>query len=472
MDGGRSSTRRRWRYLAPLVCTALAVPVGAAELAPADARCRRIDRVDVPGAEEQKKACLDDLTTEGTSDSGHTNSSDWSGLHASGTKNPCCVPGIQVDGYFPDESRNNKNNGWAHDSQFVIRLPNKWNGKLVVTGAPGVRRQYANDYIISDYVLALGYAFASTDKGNTEINFYEDGAAPADAVAEWHKRVTQLTRASKAVVEQRYGKRPARTYVAGISNGGYLARWAVEKHPRLYDGALDWEGTLFVAEGPNLFTYLPVALRNYPEFRTTENEESHKAMLEAGFPKGSEFLWDYHYTVYWDLTQRVYREEFDPDYDGALQAGIPFCQPGTPNCDADYHYDDRPQSVKDAVARVSNTGRIGRPMLTLHGTLDSLLPPATDSDVYRRMVVDAGRKRLHRYYVIENGNHVDGLHNEYPDRLRPMLPCVRAAFKALVRWVESGTRPPRSAFVPKLEKGDVNRCTIGNVRYRPKKGWS
>ncbi|MGH2556501.1 MAG: tannase/feruloyl esterase family alpha/beta hydrolase, partial [Actinomycetota bacterium] len=307
MKGGRLTATRRWRYLAVLVCMTLAVPVGAAEPGSVDARCRRIARVDVPGAEEQKKACLDDLTTEGTSDSGHTNSSDWSGLHANGTKNPCCVPGIQVDGYFPDDSGNNMNNGWAHDSQFVIRLPSEWNGKLVVTGAPGVRRQYANDYIISDYVLALGYAFASTDKGNTEITFYEDGVAPADAVAEWHKRVTQLTRASKTVVEQRYGKRPDRTYIAGISNGGYLARWAVERHPRLYDGALDWEGTLFIAEGPNLFTYLPVALRNYPEYRASGSEEAHDAMLKAGFPKDSEFLWDYHYGVYWDLTQRIYR---------------------------------------------------------------------------------------------------------------------------------------------------------------------
>jgi hypothetical protein len=39
----------------------------------------------------------------------------------------------------------------------VIRLPEHWNGKLIVTGAPGIRRQYANDFIIGDWVLARGY---------------------------------------------------------------------------------------------------------------------------------------------------------------------------------------------------------------------------------------------------------------------------------------------------------------------------
>ena len=417
---------------------------------------------------EQKKACLDDLTTAGTSETGHTNQSDWSGLHAAGTKNPTGIPGVQVDGYFRDDSRNNANNGWAHDSQFVIRLPNQWNGKLVITGAPGIRRQYANDFIIGDWVLARGYAFASTDKGNTEVTFYEDGSEPGDAVAEWHRRVTQLTRSATTVVKQRYGRVPKRTYITGISNGGYLARWALERHPRLYDGGVDWEGTLFRARRPNLFTYLPTALRNYPDYRATGDSEAHERMIEAGFERGSEFLWDYHYSVYWDLTQRIYREEFDPEFDGPLHAGVPFCQQGTPNCDANYRYGKRPAQVKDAVERVSNTGRIGKPLLTLHGTLDALLPIRTDSDVYRKLVKRAGRGHFHRYYVIERGNHVDGLYNDYPNRLRPILPCYRAAFEAMEQWVENDRKPPRSRFISKPDGGGVvNRCRIGDIRYRP-----
>jgi fermentation-respiration switch protein FrsA (DUF1100 family) len=185
-------------------------------------------------------------------------------------------------------------------------------------------------------------------------------------------------------------------------------------------------------------------LRHYPAY-VAGDEAAHRAILAAGFAPGSEFLWDFHYNVYWDLTQRIYRAEFDPDYDGSLEAGVPFCASGTPNCDADYDYFARPKSVRDAVARVELTGRIGRPMLTLHGTLDTLLPPATDSDVYTRLVREQGRSELHRYYVIDRGNHVDGLVGAFPDRLQPMLPSYRAAFEQLTAWVERGTTPPRSS---------------------------
>jgi hemolysin type calcium-binding protein/3HB-oligomer hydrolase 3HBOH len=242
----------------------------------------------------------------------------------------------------------------------------------------------------------------------------------------------------------------------------------LENTPELYDGGVDWEGTLFRDQGPNLFTYLPVALRNYPLYEATGSREAYTDMIRAGFQPGSEFLWPYHYVVYWDLTQRIYREEFDPRYDGPLKAGIPFCQPGTPNCDANYVYAKRPQAVKEAVGRVSLTGDIGKPMLTLHGDLDALLPIRTDSDVYTRLVREAGHRDIHRYYVIGEGNHVDGLYDDYPERLRPILPCHRDAFEALEAFVESDVPLPDSGYVPKPERGDVvNHCSIENTAPRP-----
>jgi Tannase and feruloyl esterase len=437
--------RRFATTIAALAVAASAVPATAAAC----------PRVTVPGAQHQERYCLPDLTTAANRTTGRTDPTDWAGLHASGTRNPSGVPGMQLEGYFPDDSTTNAWQGRNHDSQFVIRLPERWNGKLVITGAPGVRRQYASDFIISDWVIARGYAYASTDKGNTGSAFYRDGDRPGDAVAEWHRRVSQLTRASQAVVRRRYGRAARRTYMTGISNGGYLTRYALEHSPQLYDGGVDWEGTLMHPRGPNLFTFLPVAIRNYARWKAGD-ERAHRAILDAGFEPGSEFLWDYHEAVYWDLTQRIYREEFDPGYDGALEAGIPFCQSGTPSCDADYDYASRPQAVKDAVRRVSNTGRIGKPMLTLHGTLDALLPIRADSDVYAQMA----RGPLHRYYRIEQGTHVDSLYDEYPDRLRPILPCYREAFVALERWVERGAPPPPSRRVPRGTGDVVNTCRI------------
>ncbi|GAA1007649.1 hypothetical protein Aple_019220 [Acrocarpospora pleiomorpha] len=434
-----------------LAAVALAAVAVAAPASPAAAS--HCPSVTVPGAERQVVACLDDLTTKGTLVTGHTDQSDWSGLNSAGALNPSGVPGMQIDGYFPDTSTGNTNHGWNHDAQFVLRLPRQWNGGLVVAGSPGNRETYANDFTISDWALARGYAYAATDKGNTGVTFYRDGTRPGDAVAEWNHRVSQLAAAAKAVVRQRYG-RPARTTIAaGQSNGGYLVRWQLENRPDLFDGGVDWEGVLWTATGPNLLTFLPPALRAYPAGDTA-------GMTEAGFTGETSFLWPFHYSYYWDLTQRLYREEFDPGYDGDLEAGTPFCASGTPACDTDYDYASRPAAVRQAVARIGLTGKIKRPLITVHGTLDTLLPIGVVSDAYAKMISDKHRDRLFRYYRFEGGNHVDGLYSAYPDRIRPLLPCFRSAFTALESWLGRGTPPP-SATLPRPTTGDLeNTCAL------------
>ncbi len=489
-NGGNHTARLSKVFLAALLClvgvTTVFMYAGSAGAQDAEtgpgsdsSDCPEPEEdVMVPGADFQDADCLEDLTTAGTQESGHTDRADWDGLQAEGTSNPSGVPGLQIDGCFPDDSTTNTtaanpntNNTCEHDSQFVMRFPNDWNGKVVITGAPGVREQYANDFIIGDYVLDKGYAFASTDKGNTGVNFYDDGSEPGGSVMEWHERVEQLTKATKAAAEDNYGKAPEKTYITGISNGGYLTRYALENTPELYDGGVDWEGTLFREEGPNLLTYLPVSLREYPDYLASGNDNdslAHDKMIEAGFQPGSEFLWDEHYAIYWDLTQRIYREEFDPGYDGPLKAGIPFCQEGTPNCDANYRYDERPERVKEAIEKVSLDGDIGKPLLTLHGDLDTLLPIRTDSDVYTKLVRKAGNGDMHRYYVIGEGNHVDSFYDDNKDKLRPILPCQRDAFEALEGWVQSGEEPPASGYVPKPESGDVvNECDLTETAPRP-----
>ena len=444
--------------VAVLLVVGLTAPAAAAPKPPAGP-CANAGEIHVPGAEFQRVECQTDLSATVLAAKGRSDISDWAGLHSKRSTNPPAGAGIQVDGYFPDDSTTNTTYGWNHDSQFVIRLPATWNGQLVVTGAPGVRKQYAPDYILSDWMLAQGYAYASTDKGNTGTAFYENGSrsAPGQAVREWHDRVSELTVAAQQVVAQRYGSRPARTWMTGISNGGYLTRWQLENRPDLYDGGVDWEGTLMTADGPNLFTYLPTALREYP--RAAVDPAARQRMYDVGFAPGSELLWPDHHAVYWDLTQRTYREAFDPDFDGATEAGTPFCRtggaPGSPTaCDAQYDYASRPQAVKDAVASVSLTGDIGKPMITLHGNLDALLPIGADSDVYAEMIADAGRSGLHRYYTIQGGNHVDDRADVFPEEIRPILPCYREAFQRLTAWVTSARKPPASQTVARQTSGD------------------
>ncbi|MEU6304682.1 tannase/feruloyl esterase family alpha/beta hydrolase [Streptomyces chartreusis] len=444
---------------ATLLAAAVSGPTPATATTVGERHCAGQDRVRVPGAALQQIACLPDLTTAALAGTPYTDMADQAGLTARGTRNPTGVPGTQIDGYFPDSSRFNATHGWQHDAQFVIRLPDRWNGGLVVTGAPGTRKQYATDTAISDQVLALGYAYAATDKGNSGADFYRDGKRAGDAVAEWNARTTQLTRAARKAVAQRYGHAPRRTYMTGISNGGYLTRWQLENHPELYDGGVDWEGAQWTADGPNLLTSLPTAVARM--LGSARDED----LYTVGFARGSEFLWPYHEQAYWGVTQKIYRAEFDPAYDPGCPgptAGTTPAQILSPCAsDARYDYASRPASVHRAVARVALTGRIGRPLITLHGDLDALLPKAADSDVYARMIDAKGRGPLHRYYTIAGGTHVDGLYDTYPDRLRPILPCYRSAFDALASWVERGTHPPADHTVGRPASGDVvNSCTL------------
>ena len=155
---------------AGLAAGGTALPAAAAQ------GCGRLADVVVPGAERQVVTCLPDLTTKGTVPAGRSFVSHFALLNAEGTTQPTAVvPGVQVDGYFPDTSQTNTTFGWDHDSQFVLRLPQHWNGGLVVAGTPGNRMQFANDVVIADTVLAKGYAYAATDKGNTGSDFWKDG---------------------------------------------------------------------------------------------------------------------------------------------------------------------------------------------------------------------------------------------------------------------------------------------------------
>jgi hypothetical protein len=450
-----------------LALLAPAGAAGAAEEAERPSRadpsaCRGMEQLTVPGAERLEPACLADLTTTGTIKTGHTDPSSFTGfggLSVPGTKTPSGVPGIQLDGYFPDTSTFNTTHGWNHDAQFVIRLPRHWNGGLVVTGPPSIRRQYASDVIISDYVLSQGYAYASTDKGNSGPMLYTDGQQPGDVIAEWHSRVTELTVAAKNVLAQRYHREPRRTYVAGFSAAGYLARWQLENRPDLYDGGLAWSGVLMTPER-NLLTYLPTALRHYPRYAANGSPEARQALLDAGFPNGSEPTWEYSYRAFWDNFQRILREELDPTYDGDTFAGHPLCATGTVDCDADYDLASRPSEVGQALERVSLTGRIGKPLLQLQGTLDTAVTPR-DSRLYATMIANHGRGAMTRLYEVEGGSHFEDLYTSHPGLLRPMLPCFRDAFEALEQWTKDGTRPPASHLVQRDPAVDlINACAL------------
>ena len=147
-------------------------------------------------------------------------------------------------------------------------------------------------------------------------------------------------------------------------------------------------------------------------------------------------------------------------------------QPDDP--DATYDYSARVLQnpvLASRIQSVANTGDLQRPLITVHGDQDSLLPIATDSDLYAQMVARQHRSQRYRYYVVQGGNHVDPQYDDhagidsYGDTvLRPILPCARAAIDALAAWVERRIAPPPSHTIARPQGATpdqlANQCSL------------
>ena len=67
------------------------------------------------------------------------------------------VPGVQINGRIASDP--------TGQARFLLRLPDDWNGRLVVAGASGTRSEFNGDFAWSDFVVQKGYAYASQNKG-------------------------------------------------------------------------------------------------------------------------------------------------------------------------------------------------------------------------------------------------------------------------------------------------------------------
>jgi Tannase and feruloyl esterase len=211
---------------------------------------------------------------------------EWTSLDRTGDGVPDTVPGVLVQGTLKDDPQ----------GRFLLRLPDDWNGKLVVAGASGTRSEFNGDLVISDFVLQKGYAYASQNKGmgNLVVTTAADpqgcplrpvtdippgtAANPllyfflldrSNQMREWGQRINQAALIAKAAIEAHYGRKPGRTYAMGVSNGGYQVRKAIEDHPQTFDGGVDWEGVFWREGGPNFIGELPAGLTHFPAYRAS-----------------------------------------------------------------------------------------------------------------------------------------------------------------------------------------------------------
>ena len=67
------------------------------------------------------------------------------------------VPGVQLNARIASDP--------TRQARFLLRLPNDWNGRLVVAGASGTRSEFNGDFAWSDFVVQKGYAYVSQNKG-------------------------------------------------------------------------------------------------------------------------------------------------------------------------------------------------------------------------------------------------------------------------------------------------------------------
>jgi pimeloyl-ACP methyl ester carboxylesterase len=399
------------------------------------------------------------------------------------------VPGLQITGAMSDDL----------DARWVLRLPESWNGKIVVGVPGGMRSEFMGDYIFSDFVVQQGYAYASTNKGTLNFFFTEPVldalacrlsppsaatglafvhfylAEPKDTITEWFRRTREVTRLARAAVAAYHEHNAERTYLMGISNGGHVVRRLMAEWPQLYDGAIDWEGVYWAPGGPNILIDLPAALRPYRDYALSgfnRSSPAHQAIVAASYPPdiranpptpansfspivGS--LYETHANNYWDVTACVFAKELDPAYDGEPQ-------------DYDYLTRRKPFHLSPRLAKISTGGDIARPVITLHGSMDTLLPIQHHARPFRDRVVEAGRADLHRLYEVQNGNHIERYRQSCCNftQLEFLQPHVHESFNRLVAWVERGLVPPASQCIPRggaiidnpAVSGRPERCTV------------
>lgn len=122
-----------------------------------------------------------------------------------------------------------------------FRLPQQWNGRLLVQGGGGlngVLNPALGNVSGASSALQRGFVVVSNDGGhrarnNIDSRFAADQQAKIDFA---YQAVADSVREAKALINRYYGKRPDYTYFMGCSTGGREGMMAAQKSPLEFDG--------------------------------------------------------------------------------------------------------------------------------------------------------------------------------------------------------------------------------------------
>src|SRR6266850_6612970 len=374
------------------------------------------------------------------------------------------VPGVQINARIASDPQG--------EARFLLRLPDDWNGRLVVAGASGTRSEFNGDFAWSDYVVQKGYAYASQNKGTLNlqfstaadplacrlnpasplfVRFYDN--AEGQPFTRWTQFMVKAGQLAREGAKAGYGQPPRYIYAVGTSNGGYQVRRAIETAPEIFDGGVDWEGTFVDEHAPNLLTDLPAAILNFPDYVASKLDAASTAaknIQAAGYPpdivSGTTSLWTTNSNSFWEVTACQWQKRLDPKYD-TYGSGM-----GT------YNYIGRlsKSDVGAELAAFANTGKVRRPLITVAGTMDALLPIDHHARAYARKVARTskrdddddrdGKRGAYRLYEIQNGNHLETNQLLFP-QLELIQPHAQRSFDLLVDRVERGRSLPPSQCV-------------------------
>jgi len=117
------------------------------------------------------------------------------------------------------------------------------------------------------------------------------------------------------------------------------------------------------------------------------------------------------------------------------------------------------------MAAFANSAKVQRPLVTVAGTMDALLPIDHHARAYARKVAAASKQKGHghddddddghdkrspyRLYEVQNGNHIETYRQDFFPQLEFIQPHAQRAFDLVVQQVERGATLPRSQCIPR-----------------------